>query len=75
MTIDIQNTILNANTPSNSKISNIKKSVANIHPTIQISNAITIKEYTNDINALIITLLIGSSEFHFVRPQGVLLQE
>ena len=54
--IDIQNPILNANNPINSKISNIKKSVANIHPTKQISNAITIIVYTNDINDLIVNI-------------------
>ena len=47
------NAICKISTASQSNISKIKKSVANIHPTIEISNANTIIETTNDISPLI----------------------
>ena len=46
-------------TASHSNISKIKKSVANIHPTIEISNANTIIETTNDINPLIMFVVMN----------------
>lgn len=43
----------NANNASTNIISNIKKSVVNIHPTIQTRSDITIIDAKNDINPLI----------------------
>lgn len=45
--------ICNATNASNNSISNIKKSVANIHPTIQTRSDKTIIDAKNDINPLI----------------------
>lgn len=53
ITITIQNTTLNANKPSRSKMSNIKKSVTNIHPNTQMISAITIIDNKNDKHPLI----------------------
>ena len=65
ISITIQNTTLNANQLSRSKMSNIKKSVTNIHPNTQMISAITIIDNKNDKHPFI----------RFMNFVSVLIQE